>query len=98
MLTKTLYSAIGVCFAMVTVIMVLDLVAGVAHTLGIGVLVLFVGVVPPAIVFRWSAARALKPWRSCSASSKRLPQACRTTLSSDLFSLRASRYSIELKS
>ena len=42
MSTKTLYSAIGVWFAMVTVIVVLGLAAGVAHTLGIGVLVLSV--------------------------------------------------------
>ena len=49
---RMLYSAIGVWFALVTVIVVISLVAGVPLTLGTGVLVLVVGVVPPAIVFR----------------------------------------------
>ena len=51
MSTRMLYGAIGVWFALVTVIAVLGLAAGVPMTLGISVLVLVVGVVPPAIVF-----------------------------------------------
>jgi hypothetical protein len=52
MSTRMLYSAIGIWFGLVTVIVVFGLAAGVPLTLGTSVLVLIVGVVPPAIVFK----------------------------------------------
>jgi pilus assembly protein TadC len=52
MSTKMLYSAIGVWLGLVTVIVVIGLAAGVPLTLATSVLVLVVGVVPPAIVFK----------------------------------------------
>jgi pilus assembly protein TadC len=51
MSTKMLYSAVGVWFGVVAVTVVFGLAAGVPLTLGTSVLVLVVGVVPPAIVF-----------------------------------------------
>jgi hypothetical protein len=51
MSTRMLCSAIGVWLGMVTAIAVLGLAAGVPLALGTNVLVLVVGVVPPAIVF-----------------------------------------------
>jgi len=54
---RMLYSAIGVWLALVAVILILSMAAGVPLTLGIGVLVLVVGVVPPAIMFRLFGGR-----------------------------------------
>ena len=54
---RMLYSAIGVWLALVAVIFIVSLAAGVALTLGTGVLVLVVGVVPPAVVFRLFGGR-----------------------------------------
>jgi len=52
-MSKTmLYSSIGVWFALVALFVVLSVATGVHLTLAIGVLVLVVGVVPPAIVYR----------------------------------------------
>jgi hypothetical protein len=48
---RMLYGAVGVWFGVVTAIVVLGVVAGVALTLGISVLVLAVGLIPAAIVF-----------------------------------------------
>jgi len=54
---RMLYSAIGVWLALVAVILILSMAAGVRLTLGTGVLVLVVGVVPPAVVFRLFGGR-----------------------------------------
>jgi len=54
---RMLYSAIGVWLALVAVILILSMAAGVPLTLGTGVLVLVVGVVPPAVVFRLFGGR-----------------------------------------
>ena len=52
MTTRVLYTGIGVWLGIVTVVAVLGFAAGVPMALGISTLVLIVGVVPPAIVFR----------------------------------------------
>ena len=54
---RMLYSTIGVWLALVAVILIVSMAAGVPLTLGTGVLVLVVGVVPPAVVFRLFGGR-----------------------------------------
>lgn len=54
---RTLYSVVGVWFAIVTALVVFGLATGVPVTPGLSVLVLVVGVVPPAVVFRLFATQ-----------------------------------------